>query len=65
LRSSEDPEFFLNQKNSEGQTLLYVASKNGSLGTLDLLLRYKAQVSILSRPTGSSQLVSPIFPAAM
>lgn len=65
-RSPEDPDYFLNKTNKEGQTALYIAAKNGNLNVIELLLRFKAEPSILSLPSkSSSRKFSPVYVASM
>lgn len=47
----DDPHFILNHKNNLGHTPLYIASKNGNLGIVKLLIESKANHMIQSKVT--------------
>lgn len=66
VRSPDDPEFFLNRRNKQHQTGLYIAAKNGHLKVIELLLKYHASVEALSKPSPSSEeWFTPVYPAAL
>lgn len=66
MHSPEDPDFFLNKTNNDGQTALFIAAKNGNVKVVELLLRFNASPETLSKPSKSSQkLFSPLYAAAM